>query len=44
MARTTAMMGMSGESACLRGLAQGTHPAQTRALSVISITDRPTSV
>lgn len=44
MACTTAMMGTSGESADLRGRALGTHPAQMRRLSVIFITDRPTSV
>lgn len=44
MACTTAMMGTIGESAYLRALPQGTHPAQTRKLSVIFITDRPTSV
>lgn len=44
MACTTAMMGTSGESAYLRGLAQGIRPTQAKRLSVIFITDRPTSV
>ena len=44
MACTTVMMGTSGESAYLRGLVQGAHPAQMRRLSVIFITDCPTSV